>query len=97
MKGQKTGGRTKGTPNKVTGALRDRIGAFLENNWDDLERDFELLEPYQRLQFFEKLLQYSLPRLSAINYDMEMRTKLEALSEEELDSIIKRMKEATVS
>jgi hypothetical protein len=94
MKGKKTGGRVKGTPNRVTGALRDRITLFLEENWTKLEADFETLEPLQRFQLFEKLLQYSLPKLQTISHDLELRKKLEALSEDELDSIIERMKAA---
>ena len=31
MKGKKTGGRTKGTPNKVTGELKDMILGALSN------------------------------------------------------------------
>jgi hypothetical protein len=63
MKGSKTGGREQGTPNKMTSDLRERISNFLNANWDQIEKDFSALQPEKRIVIFEKLLQYSLPRL----------------------------------
>ena len=59
-------GRPKGTPNKVTIDLRTRIADFLADRWDTIESDFDQLEPKDRLQFFEKLLQYSLPKAQPV-------------------------------
>ena len=61
-KRQKTGGRTLGTPNKTTTEIRDLISAFVGNNVETLQRDFDQLEAKERLQFFEKFLQYSIPK-----------------------------------
>lgn len=58
-------GRPAGSPNKVTRELRERIKKFLEDNWPQIEQDFENLDPEKRFLFFEKLLQYSLPRLQS--------------------------------
>ncbi len=66
MKGSKTGGREQGTPNRVTGDLRKRINDFLNEKWDQIEKDFLVLQPEKRVMIFEKLLQYSLPRLQTI-------------------------------
>ena len=57
--GKKTGGRKQGTPNKLNKQLRERISDFLNNNWENIESDFQQLEPEKKIAFFEKLLQYS--------------------------------------
>lgn len=38
--GQKTGGRQKGTPNKVTASMKIMIKAFFMNNYDELQEAF---------------------------------------------------------
>lgn len=55
-------GRPKGTPNKLTKELRERLSDFLDENWEQIEKDFKTLEPEKRVMLFEKLLQYKLPR-----------------------------------
>ena len=64
--GQKTGGRVKGTPNKVTSTLREKISLFLDRKWDVIEKDFDSLDAKDRIALFEKLLQYSIPKLQAV-------------------------------
>jgi len=59
-------GRPTGTPNKVTKELRERISDFLSENWEQIEKDFKTLPPQQRAMLFEKLLQFTLPRLQTI-------------------------------
>jgi hypothetical protein len=58
----KTGGREKGTPNKVTSDLRAWIALLIENNREQLESDLEALEPKERWQLIEKLMQYVIPK-----------------------------------
>ena len=58
----KTGGRTAGTPNKVTTDLREVVKKLLEDNIDTVKADFALLEPKDRITMFEKLLQYAIPK-----------------------------------
>lgn len=62
----KTGGRGQGTPNLITKELRERINDFLNENWEQIEKDFKTLEPEKRVMLFEKLLQFTLPRLQTI-------------------------------
>ena len=64
-KGLKTGGREQGTPNKLTSDLRERISDFLNDNWEQVEKDFKEIEPEKRVILFERLLQYTVPRLQA--------------------------------
>jgi len=60
-------GRPNGAKSKVTAGLRKRINDFLNDNWDNLEYDFAQLEPKERVNFYEKLLQYGLPRMQSIS------------------------------
>jgi hypothetical protein len=59
-------GRPKGTPNKLTAELKERLSDFLDENWEQIEKDFKTLEPEKRVMLFEKLLQYKLPRNQSI-------------------------------
>jgi hypothetical protein len=81
---QKTGGRTKGTSNKVTTDLRTWINELLDNNRQQIITDLKRLEPQQRVMFFEKLLSYSLPKLQSV----EAKINLHDLTDEQLDRII---------
>lgn len=72
IKRNKTGGRQSGTPNKITANLRQKINDFLNSNWENLQNDFDKLEPKEKLMFYDKLLQYVVPRLQStqlINHD----------------------------
>ena len=87
-KRNKTGGRVAGTPNKLTSELRERINGFLNDNWNNLQSEFEGLEPKDKLMFYERLLQYGLPKLQST----ELTGNIERLSDNQLDSIINELK-----
>lgn len=61
----KTGGRKKGTPNKITGTLRDWLFKLVNENRRQIEKDFAELQPKERLQMLEKILPYILPKVVA--------------------------------
>jgi hypothetical protein len=61
MKNKKTGGRQAGTPNRTTAELREALQAFIDANIDQLQNDFDVLEPEKRLTFFEKIIKMVLP------------------------------------
>ncbi len=66
----KTGGRTKGQPNKVTADIRGKIADFLDNNIDNMQKDFDaIIEPEKRLLFMEKLFSYIAPKGQHIRID----------------------------
>jgi hypothetical protein len=81
-------GRTKGTQNRVTKHLRESITSFLEDNFDRLQDDFEILTPRDRIKFYCDLLQYGLPKLQTV----QLESSFEKLSDSELDKIITELK-----
>jgi hypothetical protein len=85
-------GNTLGRPTGARGKnnLREFITDFLEENTERIKKDFELLEPKDRIVLFEKLLKYSLPTLQATS----LSTNLDKLSDIELDTIIEELKQA---
>ncbi len=89
-KGHKTGGREIGTPNKVTTNIRGQINDFLNENWENLQADFDKLEPKDKLNFYEKLLQYGLPKLQSVELSNDLN--IEKLTDKELDILIERIK-----
>ncbi len=63
-KRQKFGGRKKGTPNKDTKELREKISDLIDNNFKNIQSDIDNLESKERLDFLVKLFEYSLPKLN---------------------------------
>ena len=82
------GGRPKGKSNKATGNLREWVSNFIDNNREQIQRDWKGLAPKDRIILFEKMLKYVLPTLQTTN----LTSDFEKLSEEQLDLIIKRLK-----
>jgi putative NADPH-quinone reductase len=83
----KTGGRAKGTPNKVTTDLRTWINDVLNNNRATFEADLQRLEPQQRVMIFEKMFSYAVPKMQSV----EARIDIEHLSDEQLDTVINEL------
>jgi predicted AAA+ superfamily ATPase len=63
--GVKTGGRTKGTPNKTTNEIREYYQFLITNNLDKLNEDLNTLEPLQRLKMIIELSKFVVPTLKA--------------------------------
>ena len=79
-KGQpKTGGRTAGTPNRVTGDLRQWIDNLLNKNLPRIEKDLEILDSKDRLVIFERLLQYSIPKQQSISVEAQIEAEIAAI------------------
>lgn len=60
----KTGGRQAGTPNKVTGNLREFVSDLIDRNRDKIEDDISKLQAKDRLLIMEKLMSYVMPKKS---------------------------------
>ena len=54
-------GRPQGSKNK----MREKIKAFLELNFDELQISFNELEPKEKIFFYISLLQFGLPKLTS--------------------------------
>jgi len=80
----KTGGRERGTPNKVTTDLRTWVGELLDSNREQITKDIGRLEPQQRVAIFEKLLGYALPKMQSV----EAKIDLTRLTDGQLDTIV---------
>lgn len=79
-------GRKPGTPNQVTGDLRQRIQKLLEGNFDKLEADIMGLEPKERINAFAKLLEFAVPKLQRT----ETIIDLSKLSDYEIDALFQK-------
>ena len=78
------GGRAKGTPNKVSSTVKDWISQLIDDNRVQIEKDIKKLSPKDRLQMFEKLMQYVVPKQQSARADID----LSKLSETQLDLIV---------
>jgi hypothetical protein len=63
QKKEKTGGRTAGTPNKVTTELRVRISNFLDDKFDTILDEFNELEAKDKVNLYLKLIEYVIPKM----------------------------------
>lgn len=67
----KTGGRVKGSLNKQTAELRSFVAELIEYSQDKIKDDIDKLDAGQRLMYFEKLLQYVLPKPKPADFPLE--------------------------
>lgn len=79
----KTGGRVKGTPNKVTAITKSVISKMLAEYQESglLCKDFAELEAKDRLMIFEKLLNYTLPKMQSVTADITTTDAEKRISE----------------
>lgn len=82
---QKKGGRKAGTPNKATSDLKSRIATLLDQEFDTISNDLDLLEPKERVTAYIKLMEYVIPK------QREQRIDLSTLSDEQLDDLIHKL------
>ena len=82
-------GRPKGTPNKITQDVRQWLSTVIDKNRRQMERDLKALEPKERLQMLEKLMQYVIPKQQAAALEIDY-TKL---TDGQLDTIINQITE----
>lgn len=78
------GGRQKGTPNRVTASIKDWVAGVIDKNRRQMERDIKALEPKDRLQMLEKLMQYVIPKQQAVSAEVDFSR----LSDEQLNTLV---------
>ena len=62
----KTGGRKAGTPNKVTGELREMLKTILDGELATMRATLDTLPAKDRLDVVLKLLPYCMPKIESI-------------------------------
>ena len=65
---KKTGGRQKGTPNKITSEIRDKISILVNGTIDSI--DINTLTHYQKVKLLNSLCQYVIPKLQATDFQL---------------------------
>ena len=80
----KTGGRQKGTPNKVTSSVKGWLSCLIDKNRRQIEKDLKAVKPLERLQMLEKLMQYVVPKQKTV----KAAVNFENLTDEELTARI---------
>ncbi len=66
-KGQKTGGRIAGTPNRATQEAREAIAAFVNGNADRLQTWLDQVaetNPEKAFTLFQSVIEYHVPKLA---------------------------------
>jgi hypothetical protein len=82
MKGKKTGGRTKGVPNKVTQEHRELINKLISCP-KDLESDLKVLEPKERIDAIIKLLEFTTPKQSRVEATVDNKVSISSIKFED--------------
>ncbi len=65
--GYKTGGRSEGTPNKITTDIREHFTNLIQINLDTLQNDIKTLKPIDRIKVLIELSKFVIPVLKAID------------------------------
>ena len=77
----KTGGREKGTPNKVTSDLRLWVNKIIADNQSQFVKDLKELEAKDRINVIEKLMQYVVPKQQSISVEAQIEAEYEQLKQ----------------
>lgn len=77
---QKTGGRKKGTPNKMTVTIREQLKKAIEPFLEDMENTInDIVEPKDKVDAIAKILPFIIPKYQSttINDDSKRNITLE--------------------
>ena len=66
--GKKFGGRQKGTPNKITSEIRDKISILIRGTIDSI--DISTLTHFEKVKLLNALVQYVVPKLQSADYQI---------------------------
>jgi len=91
-KGIKTGGRVKGTPNKITVEIREVYKELIEKNLSNVDiwlQNVANRNPDRALNFILRLSEFVIPKLQNTQTEKIEESKL---TEEEIDKIYSEMK-----
>lgn len=77
-------GRKAGTQNKATTMLKEKVAALVEEQFDSIRADLELLEPKDRIGAYLRFLEYVMPK------QREQKIDLAMLSDEQLTALLNK-------
>ena len=80
--GVKTGGREKGTPNKLTFQIRQILSNALAEEIENLPEILAQLEPAQKIDAICKLSKFVLPSINPVDIEYAQKKSLRDPSEE---------------
>ena len=95
--GKKYGGRTKGTPNKLSNEIKERLATILNEAMDSI--DVKTLTVSERLKLIQISVQYVIPRLKQVedvtdemptNFQIEIIDSLSKYSDDEIGEAIRK-------
>lgn len=66
----KTGGRVRGTPNKLTKEIRVVLKSVIAKEIESLPDLLKDLEPRERLELIIKLMPYVVPKVQSVNHSV---------------------------
>lgn len=69
--------------------MREAIKSFLDRNMEDLQSEYEQLEPLSKLIFIEKLLPYVVPKMQAVQIDGSI--EVERLNDEQVNQLFNKI------
>lgn len=78
-------GRPKGSPNRTTATAREWLAGLLDKNRKQIERDIKALDPKDRLLILEKLMSYTVPKVSGLQISMDQ------LTEEQMNIVVNEL------
>lgn len=80
--------RPKGSLNKVSITLKSRISLFIDRNFHQMQKSFEELDAMQKVNCIRDLLPFVTAKMASSTNEVEIKTKLEGLSDQQLESLI---------
>jgi len=69
-------GKPKGTPNKITGEMREFLKKILEKELGNLPHLLNKLSPEKKAEIIVRLLPFVLPKINDINIEMPEQKEL---------------------
>ncbi len=82
--GKKFGGRAKGTPNKLTTEMRDKISVLVSGTMDSI--DISTFTKMEKIKLLQVLCQYIIPKLQSADYQIGTPVGESAISIQFIDS-----------
>lgn len=80
----KTGGRQSGSTNRTSTDIKSKIADLIDQQFDAITADLELLEPKERVTAYLKFLEYVLPK------QREQKIDLSTLTDEQIDGMLEK-------